>query len=63
MSTSSNKLKTGVKMGWERRERYRRWWKTDYVKDCVCVIELWVIELCVKELRESAACDKERLCV
>ena len=29
----------------------------------VCVIELWVIELCVKELRESAACDKERLCV
>ena len=36
MSTSSNKLKTGVKMGWERRERYRRWWKTDYVKDCVC---------------------------
>ena len=58
MSIFSNKLKTGVKMGWERN---RRWWKTDCVKE-LCVIELCVKELCVC-VRESAVCVTRKGCV
>ena len=61
MSTSSNKHKADVNMGWESKERDRIWWKTDCVKEVcvcdrvvcdkvVCVKEVWAKEFCLKEL-------------
>ena len=44
MSTSSNKDKADLNMGWERLERERRWWKTD---DELCLTEL-CMEVCVR---------------
>ena len=73
MSTSSKKDQADLNMGWERLERERRWWKTDYVKElcltelcmeacvraCVCRIFMCVQDLYVKKV----VCVCERLCV
>ena len=68
MSISSDKLKTGVKMGWERRKRYRRW--MEMVENRVCeravcdnvVCERVVCDrLSVKEVCVKESCAKELL--